>query len=686
MDAGLVDAEAGDSAARGQDGGLPFSTADPADQPSTGFERRKAAALSTLERAATADGESVACLLVLAKAGKLDAAALDPSKGALSRLLADARAQREKVDFSLIELTRLLHLTKSTSDGSFGMSGAAAAEHAAMAALAQVQYTPHEGLQPGHGHCWWSENHFICYASTEYLHLQRLADAEGDDSLGVEHMLRRSRCQQKVLFYCRLKAEHGFFELFSPVYLPYTLMALLNLADFADDGAVRGAAAASARRLLLEVSLMSAANAYLVPSNRTYRRFYEQAPGAGTNIIQLQALVAGAASEVPCDGIAAVFLATSDLQLSDASVDASRRAIDHLGWNNGIGSKDLAARLLELPAGIDRSMQLFSSGLYFHRHVVADNAQALKDTGLVAHKHFAPISPVLSHLPAFALPLAAKAASAVTDGMNISFSRVVISKDENLLLSSLQDFNAGAIGAQQLPMCANVGGVPVVLRSGSGGPGGALTGEENQSARLPCCKQVGGMLLVMYEPLALVPWLLSTVTRMPVLAGEPSMVSLQWSDALETTSVATAEVRNLQNEWIVGSKDGAYVAVLPPVGFERGEGGAVTCSAETQLWCIIVGSESRHGSLDAFIAQVRGTRLEAVGCAAHERLGTWLQVPWLEATVSLFGLEETVTVPRTMRRTVRSVTFLLIVALAVLKLFQMLLGGSFEGTGNEAVQ
>jgi hypothetical protein len=90
---------------------------------------------------------------------------------------------------------------------------------------------------------YWSENHMIMWMSTDWLLHERFGKP-------IDNRLRT-----RLVHYLHLKNDYGFYEFFSPVYAPYCLSGLLNLADFAQDAEIKSLAQSAAQRLLRELRL-----------------------------------------------------------------------------------------------------------------------------------------------------------------------------------------------------------------------------------------------------------------------------------------------------------------------------------------------------------------------------------------------------------------------------------------------
>merc|ERR1711920_689547 len=78
--------------------------------------------------------------------------------------------------------------------------------------------------------------------SSAFLLKQNYGDLIVDDNL-----------YNRLVSYLQLKIDYGYFEVNSAVYWPYTMSALLNLADFSEDATIQSLAVAALEKLLLSV-------------------------------------------------------------------------------------------------------------------------------------------------------------------------------------------------------------------------------------------------------------------------------------------------------------------------------------------------------------------------------------------------------------------------------------------------
>ena len=89
--------------------------------------------------------------------------------------------------------------------------------------------------QPGQDSmCFWSENHQILFAASEYLAGQYYPDEtfSNDGKKGTEHM---AIARERIMIWLEQRWLYGFTEWYSSVYYVEDIAPLANLIEFADD-------------------------------------------------------------------------------------------------------------------------------------------------------------------------------------------------------------------------------------------------------------------------------------------------------------------------------------------------------------------------------------------------------------------------------------------------------------------
>jgi hypothetical protein len=124
--------------------------------------------------------------------------------------------------------------------------------------------------QPGEdGHCYWSENHQILYASAEYLAGQKFPQQvfPRDGRTGREHM---AAARQRVLTWLEQRWRYGFSEWYSNVYYVEDVAPLCNLIDFSDDAEIVTKSEIILDLLLFDVATQSHRGTFVSTMGRAY--------------------------------------------------------------------------------------------------------------------------------------------------------------------------------------------------------------------------------------------------------------------------------------------------------------------------------------------------------------------------------------------------------------------------------
>lgn len=118
---------------------------------------------------------------------------------------------------------------------------------------------------------YWSENHRIITLAIEYLAGQRYREERFSVSglTGAEH---RDRAKPDILEWIDERADLGFFEWHSNVYMLKNITALHMLAELADDPEVVVAAAMALDLCLVDMAAHNQAGTYTAPRGRTYKK------------------------------------------------------------------------------------------------------------------------------------------------------------------------------------------------------------------------------------------------------------------------------------------------------------------------------------------------------------------------------------------------------------------------------
>jgi hypothetical protein len=452
-------------------------------------------------------------------------------------------------DFRLTQLIRVLYL----SSGQY--------EDDLLPTLSGLDYWLTSGEDR---HVYWSENHMIMWTSAAYLMRQKYGwdmDSDLDNRLG--HWLD-------------LKLEHGFYEFFSTVYYRYTLAALLNLADFAENTTIKAKAAKVAQDMMAQMGLVvNSSGAFYPAAGRNYNNKYTSFdPKAtfwmlfGKGPMRDDADYGGgifATTSVDFEGVARGFDATVNTTLSFGHGQDENETV-HSGFTRD-----------------QRTIFQWSSGGYFHPDTASDTAYAVDYFNMEERSEFSDLA-AASGLPDSWMGTIADIAATYSRASSLSKATVKIWKNYNVGLTSLYDFYPGYKGYQQWPWVATLGDIAIWTQSGTIPSGWATNGNASQNAHLPRVRQEDNVAMITYFP------------NYEIRQGTGSKrVTLHWP-------TERFDEHGETNGYLVARKGTTYIAVRRP-GDELNADGYPTNWGDKgrQMWAVVVGNSSTHGSYDDFL-------------------------------------------------------------------------------------
>ena len=126
--------------------------------------------------------------------------------------------------------------------------------------------------EPGeNGMCYWSENHQILFASSEYLAGQLYPDSVFRNSglTGKEHM---DKAENRILDWLEMRWKFGFTEFYSNVYYSEDIGGMINLIDYAGNKEISLKTSVIMDLLVYDVASQKSGNLFLTVSGRAYEK------------------------------------------------------------------------------------------------------------------------------------------------------------------------------------------------------------------------------------------------------------------------------------------------------------------------------------------------------------------------------------------------------------------------------
>ncbi|MCU0661633.1 MAG: hypothetical protein MUC50_04825 [Myxococcota bacterium] len=463
-------------------------------------------------------------------------------------------------DFRLAEVVRVLYLAGDRYDQDI---------------LPRIEDLDFWLTQGEEQYVYWSENHMILWTSSAYLLKQR------------QGWPMDSYLEQRLNHYLDLKNQYGFYEFFSTDYYRFTLGALLNLADFAKDGNIQNKATAAAKRMMREMLMVfNDIGAYYPAAGRNYTNHYTQFRPQS-----IFWMITGKGPKLTTTDYAGAFLATSPMSLDDVAVTYTS------SLNTTLVQGHEPYENTTVHAGFprqERTIFQWSAGGYFHPDTASDTAYTVDYFDLENRSEFKDLANV-AWLPDSWMGSISKIGAVYSRASSISSARINIFKNSNIVLTSLEDYYPGYKGYQQWPWAATVEDIAVWTQTGDiplnfeKQGSGALS----QNSHLPKVQQNGNVALVTYFP------------KFEIGASKNDKgVNLYWPKNRFDENEEMYGHRN--GNWLVARKKDSYIAVLRYGTGIRTDGNPREWGDKgRQMWAVVVGNKSLHGSYENFKDIVR---------------------------------------------------------------------------------
>ncbi len=459
-----------------------------------------------------------------------------------------------KADFTLINMVRVLFLSDLYDSQIF-------------ASIDRANFP--FWLESGEDqHIYWSENHMIMWLSSDWL-LNQYKGLASDENLRL-----------KIVHFLELKRDYGFYELLSPNYFPYTLSALLNLVDFAEDSELQQLAEVAVNRLLTEVLwVTNDKGVFFSAAGRSNTDKYLNAYTA--NHSKVINILTGLGVTPLSASAASAFISTSDMDLT--SVIESWKPVENMqitAAGHGLGDN-----VNSMVSKEDRVLFQWSMGGYFHPTTWDDTFWGINHYSLENHESFEDFGGFASS--SIIKALGKNIIPTFTRGSDLSNLDIDVYKHNGVVLSSLDTHYGGYMGFQTWPWVATVDDIAVWTQSGEVKAEFKDRTNSTNNTHLPKVMQKNNLVMAVY-------WPNSEISAGNLFGAMDTTVALHWP---------TDEFDEIVEDgrWIIGRKNTSYIAVLRDCASKVN--GQYACSGNNgrQMWGTYVGNAETYQSFDNFV-------------------------------------------------------------------------------------
>lgn len=187
--------------------------------------------------------------------------------------------------------------------------------------------------------CYWSENHQLLFAASEYL-LGQLYPNEiftNNRMSGTEHI---QKAKERLLYWLEMRWQYGFVEFYSNVYYNEDIAPLINLIDYCEDKEIVHKATIIMDLMMYDYASQSYRGIFSTVSGRAYEKHRKGGQSNSSN--QVTNHIFGFRENAPYPSLSYCFLArknyTIPSMLVDIGMDTSRVVVKA---SNGLNLSEL---------------------------------------------------------------------------------------------------------------------------------------------------------------------------------------------------------------------------------------------------------------------------------------------------------------------------------------------------------
>jgi len=446
--------------------------------------------------------------------------------------------------------------------------------------------------------CFWSENHQILFAASEYLLGQRYPDEVFPNSglTGAEHM---EKARERILTWLEMRWDYGFTEFYSNVYYNEDIAPMANLIDYAEDDEIVKKTSIIMDLLIYDYASQSYRGDFNTVSGRAYENSRKGGDLSSARDIT-QYLFYGDGTPVGDGGLDYCFMARNRYEVPRVFVDIAHDTSDvTVKASDGLDVSELRDEGFR---GTDTRSVMMQWGMesFTNPPVIHNSLNIIRQNDMFANSDLNAFKDLditllrLLHLE----PLVSRIINPQTNGIAIQRGDTYTYKTAEYSMYTAQRYHPGDYGDQQHVQGANVDEHfaifhthPAVGPEAERGPNGNSPLYWVGYGHLPDAAQEGNVQLAIYD--------------IPEKKGMMEKSLLDYTHAYFPTSKFDYAVTG--GRYAFGEKDGTYAAFVTAneLHFRDGDDSDLIQPGKRVYWITELGTEAEYGSFENFMDTVR---------------------------------------------------------------------------------
>lgn len=303
--------------------------------------------------------------------------------------------------------------------------------------------------QPGEDSiCFWSENHQILFAASEYLTGQLYEDEvfTNDGLSGKKH---KEIALKRINIWLRQRFYYGFTEWYSNTYYEEDIAPLANLIDFCDDPTVVVRSKMVLDLLLYDIAAQSHKGSFTSTSGRQYEMGKKSGEHSALRNVTKHIWAIDVAMEKKGLDLNFIFMDNYRVPavIRKIGYDKSSRVIKA---SCGLNLKELVNEMPKRQS-LERVMMQWAMESFSNSEVVADTVFYIHKNKMLSNEFLNDFKIINLTILKYTglLPLLVKILRPFTNGVAIQRANTYTYKTNNYMLSTAQKYHPGDFGDQQ---------------------------------------------------------------------------------------------------------------------------------------------------------------------------------------------------------------------------------------------
>lgn len=443
--------------------------------------------------------------------------------------------------------------------------------------------------------CFWSENHQILFATSEYLLGQLYPDEvfTNNGMTGAEHM---EKARQRILDWLQMRWDYGFTEFYSNVYYNEDIAPMTNLIDYAQDDGIVQKTSIIMDLLIYDYASQSYKEGFTTVSGRAYEGSRK---GGGRAIVQY--LFYGDGAPVGDGGLAYCFMVRNKYEVPQVLQGIAHDTADVVvKASNGLDVSELKS---EGFGGTDTRSVMMQWGMesFTNPPIIRNSLAIIRENDMFANRDLHAFKDLdvtllrLLHLE----PLVSRIINPQTNGVAIQRGDTYTYKTAGFSMYTAQHYHPGDYGDQQHVQGANIDEHFAIFHTHAAVGPEAKSGPNGNSplywvgyGHLPDAVQEGNVQLAIYD--------------IPVKKGLMEKKLLDYTHAYFPTGKFDYAVTG--GRYAFGEKDGTYAAFVTAndMNFRDGDDSDLIQPGKQVYWITELGTEAEYGSFENFMETIEG--------------------------------------------------------------------------------